>query len=358
MKVLITFPHSFFNKKVAGLPLLGRMIKVLQRCGIWDIYIMSNILELNEGSIKIIRKKEEIPSILGDHYLLIDNPVVFDEQYIKSVLAENKEGVITLSKLQKEYPGIFVPISKKADVKKSQKLLLKSLRKPHDTLISRTLNRPVSLAVSKLLMNTKLTPHIITLFVFLIGVSASVILIVMPNYWGGVIGGTIFHLASVLDGCDGEIARLRFQTTRMGMWLDGFSDELTNFFFIGALGIFAATYYQNTIYLTMGLITVILYFITKLIQYGMIFKGLHDQDISKFEFEFEKTEQKGLKKVLGFVFDILKNVARNDFLAFGMMITGFFGILNVGVIVSFFMTIGLFVSVTIDFIKKVIFKRT
>ena len=43
-----------------------------------------------------------------------------------------------------------------------------------------------------------------------------------------VIGGLLFVAHSVLDGCDGELARLTFRESRLGGLLDFFSDNLVH----------------------------------------------------------------------------------------------------------------------------------
>ena len=47
-------------------------------------------------------------------------------------------------------------------------------------------------------------------------------------FWGRIgalMGGIIAQIASIIDGCDGEVARLRFATSRYGAWLDAVLDR-------------------------------------------------------------------------------------------------------------------------------------
>jgi phosphatidylglycerophosphate synthase len=46
------------------------------------------------------------------------------------------------------------------------------------------------------------------------------------GYWGFLIGGALFHLTSILDGVDGELARLKFKSSLYGKWLDFMCDNL------------------------------------------------------------------------------------------------------------------------------------
>jgi len=46
----------------------------------------------------------------------------------------------------------------------------------------------------------------------------------------------LLELNSILDSCDGELARLRFQYSKLGQWLDNLSDDIVDNVFIAAVG--------------------------------------------------------------------------------------------------------------------------
>ena len=43
------------------------------------------------------------------------------------------------------------------------------------------------------------------------------------------------QLNSILDGCDGELARVRFEGSKLGQWLDTIGDDLSNVIFWAAV---------------------------------------------------------------------------------------------------------------------------
>ena len=47
----------------------------------------------------------------------------------------------------------------------------------------------------------------------------------------------MFMLSSTLDGCDGEIARLKFRQSRFGGWLDIWSDNVVHVAVFGAIAV-------------------------------------------------------------------------------------------------------------------------
>ena len=106
--------------------------------------------------------------------------------------------------------------------------LFRAMGKPTDGLVARTLNRPISRRVSRWLSQTSITPNQVSFFVLGL-LTAGTIVLTLGSPLGFVVGMLLFHLASVLDGCDGELARAKFLETRRGAWLDTSVDLLGNF---------------------------------------------------------------------------------------------------------------------------------
>jgi phosphatidylglycerophosphate synthase len=74
----------------------------------------------------------------------------------------------------------------------------------------------------------------VTLIVSLVGVAAAA-LVLAGGYARTALGAALFVLNSVLDGVDGELARLRFQESPAGAWLDRLSDKAVMVLFFGAV---------------------------------------------------------------------------------------------------------------------------
>ena len=62
---------------------------------------------------------------------------------------------------------------------------------------------------------------------------------------GAVLGSLLVQLQSILDGCDGEIARLKFKSSKVGEWLDNILDDQVNVGYGIGLG-FAAPALRKT----------------------------------------------------------------------------------------------------------------
>jgi len=113
------------------------------------------------------------------------------------------------------------------DVKSAEGLLLRGLVKDSESIMSRYVERPVSLVITKRLVSTALTPNAMTLISLGVGLAgAPFFLSSNPVYQ--VTGALLFLAHSILDGCDGELARLKFMESRWGGLLDFWGDNLVH----------------------------------------------------------------------------------------------------------------------------------
>jgi hypothetical protein len=112
---------------------------------------------------------------------------------------------------------------------------LRGSGKSQDGLVSRYLNRPISRVVTRLLLRFPTTPNGWTLFIVAIPIVGALILL-NGSYWAFVWGLILYQVYSILDGCDGEIARAKFLESERGRQLDGRCDILSNILLVLGLG--------------------------------------------------------------------------------------------------------------------------
>ena len=108
----------------------------------------------------------------------------------------------------------------------------------YDGIVSRHLNRRLSRPVSALLAPTPVTPNLATFatFAFAFGVAA------MIAVGWNIAGGVGIQVASVVDGVDGELARLKGISTRFGAALDAIADRYADAAILGGMTIYAARF--------------------------------------------------------------------------------------------------------------------
>ena len=96
--------------------------------------------------------------------------------------------------------------------------------KTRDGPVARHLNRPVSRRLSRYLVRTAVTPNQVSLASWLLSCAAAG-LMALGGYPALAAGGALAQLASIIDGCDGEIARLKRSESEFGGWFDAVLDR-------------------------------------------------------------------------------------------------------------------------------------
>src|SRR5438105_14801702 len=110
------------------------------------------------------------------------------------------------------------------------------MSKPQDGFVSRFLNRPISRRITRFLVKFPIHPNAWSISIFVLPLIACVFL-VRGNYVSVVIGAAIFQAFSILDGCDGEIARAKNMESKFGERLDYFCDFVASLLYVLGLGL-------------------------------------------------------------------------------------------------------------------------
>jgi CDP-L-myo-inositol myo-inositolphosphotransferase len=173
-----------------------------------------------------------------DTGLFLCTPAIFDalEQSVRNgqyslsagsqILAEQGK-LVTL-----DVTGSFwIDVDDESALQKAKQSLIQQLIKPTDGPISRNVNRRLSTKISAYLAQYDVSPNLITLASFILAVLSGLFF-----FFAGsrniLIGGILAQLSSILDGCDGEIARLKFRSSDFGKWLDRVLDRYADGFII------------------------------------------------------------------------------------------------------------------------------
>jgi len=146
-------------------------------------------------------------------------------------------------------------ISTPEDVVAADHKLASWLVKPTDGMFAR-FNRKISIPISRQLIKTSITPNVVTFIVLAVSVAAGVCF-GRGGYWNTAAGALLSVWASILDGCDGEVARFKLQSSKFGCWLDTVCDYLYYLMtFCGiALGLNRASH--TNVYVAWGAVLVI-----------------------------------------------------------------------------------------------------
>lgn len=126
---------------------------------------------------------------------------------------------------------------------------LASATQASDGLMARLVDRRVSRRLSPPLARRRVPPNAITLFSMSIGLLGGWLL-AQVGYWLHLAGAMLFLTAVVLDGVDGEVARLTIRESDFGHYLDIITDNLVHAaIFTGiALGLYRESGYVGHLY--------------------------------------------------------------------------------------------------------------
>ncbi len=120
-----------------------------------------------------------------------------------------------------------LPIAGPADLPAAEARLIRSLLPATDGFMTRTVERPLSTRLTRRLARTAITPNQMTLASAAIGLAAAPFFLSATPLWQTV-GALLFVAHAILDGCDGELARLKFQESRWGGVLDFWGDNVVH----------------------------------------------------------------------------------------------------------------------------------
>ncbi len=144
-----------------------------------------------------------------------------------------------------------------AAFRRAENSILANLKdKPNDGPVSRYLNRPLSIRISRRLVDHQITPNQISLFSFLCSVLAAG-LFALDGYFALLLGGLMAQFASIVDGCDGEVARLKYQCSAYGGWFDAVLDRYADAFLLFGLTWHAYTDKIDSYILLIGFMAII-----------------------------------------------------------------------------------------------------
>jgi phosphatidylglycerophosphate synthase len=255
--------------RLAGVPLAVRAVLTLQKAGFRRVVLVARdeILRAVQDDARVHVALEGAagydealaiaggPAVLARHDLVAD-PVVY------AALASAADGIplIAVRDGKPLGPTLVVPgvdfnklnsartlatagWSEAVDTaegrRRAVRALFEACRKPVDGIVSRNLNRHVSIAISKRLVATSVLPNHITALTLLLGLAAAVF-VARGGYAWPLAGAALMQINSIVDGVDGELARVRFEQSRLGDWLDNVSDDVTALAFWVGLTIGAA----------------------------------------------------------------------------------------------------------------------
>lgn len=158
-----------------------------------------------------------------------------------------------------ERDGLFVVPFAPENRARARRLLLKLNWRPHDGIIAGLVNKHMSVPISTIVVNIPfITPNVMTGVAFLVAL-AGIAMVTRGTYFWFVLGAGLVQIQSVLDGCDGELARLRYLSSNFGAWFDTVVDDLIGVLWVSALGIGVSRMTGQSFWMIAGISASVLY---------------------------------------------------------------------------------------------------
>lgn len=357
--------------EVAGLSLLERTLRLADVCGADEIVVYTHgrsclpsfDIDGIDASVHLLTPGEPLPQALNPEItVLLDAETVFDRAFVQRAVQDfegaapttavrTADGHLAMLRLTPDTPhptlqktlelrtkgrprlsgGWTIPVDSHEAIQRAERRLWNSCRKPEDGLVARYFNRHISLAISRRLAPTSIQPDHITALTFLLGIAAA-LGAAHGEYVGFFVAGILYQLNSIIDGVDGELARVRYEFSVRGEWLDTLSDDLADLLIYVGIGVGAWRTlsdapgpFDTTIWLVLSAVAAGAKLTTMALYYRWLRK--HGRgDLLAFQWSFEhadaskSTPSSQLLRLGRYIF-------RKDFIVFAALIMSVGGVL-------------------------------
>ena len=219
----------------------------------------NNLVDINDVTKAYVNNSEVIDTgknitkyNVYDTGIFLCSPAIFTA--IETSIANNNDsslsgGIKILAEKRKVKAfdikdSFWIDIDDEKAFKKAEKCLIDKLKKPTDGLISRYINRKFSTRIfTPLLLKIYkgITPNQASVLSFIIGLISS-----LYFFLGHAItGALLIQISSILDGCDGEIARLKHMQSSLGDFVDAVLDRYADGLILSGIFYYSLTEIGN-----------------------------------------------------------------------------------------------------------------
>lgn len=161
--------------------------------------------------------------------------------------------------------------------------LIRGMNKSYEGPVDALINWRFSMRITRRLARRSLavTPNHVTITAILLGLAAALIAS-RGGYAMIAIAGVMLEGNSILDSVDGELARLRYQFSKLGQALDNMSDDIVDNVFLAAVG-----YALGGVWMWLGVAAAGGRVFVSLTIYLAVFRKLGNADVMAYRWWFE-----------------------------------------------------------------------
>lgn len=210
--------------RVGGLSVIRRQVRMAERAGVASFEVVAGAAPTGLDQ-ELAGTMADVVTDPAPDAVALDPAWIPDAAYLEAVARGERP----------ERRG-GLPVADDAERRAAERALFRGLVKDTEGFMSKHVERPISLWISRRLMNTGVTPNQMTWFSVGVGLVGALCFLHAPGTWH-VVGALLFLAHSILDGCDGELARLKLLQSRWGGVLDFWGDNVVHSAVFACLGI-------------------------------------------------------------------------------------------------------------------------
>jgi phosphatidylglycerophosphate synthase len=303
------------NLRVAGLTVIDRAVKQVGRMGYRLVFASDGTVALPPLPAGAEIEQVAGPAGADELRARLGSPPVVSADVVRPTNRDIQEGL---------------RVTDEPSRARAEDAIFAELLRGDLGLVARYLNKPISFRITRyLLCQLPVTPNQVTLGAAGVGLLGCA-LIATGGRIAIIIGLLLAHLQSILDGCDGELARVRFQQSALGEWLDTVVDDALNLALIAAIGVGAARAHGSPVPLLVGLLTCAMLLTYNAVAYSELVRQGAGGEVLKVRWWF--TRGRDLKQLYGHgqrsPFSILTALGRRDFFLLAWVVLSIFGFIT------------------------------
>ncbi|MFA6002846.1 MAG: CDP-alcohol phosphatidyltransferase family protein [Elusimicrobiota bacterium] len=256
-------------QRVGGLTVLERHLHTLSRAGLRRVWVPLGPASVPPARVRLPPGLDIIWSqprtdtrgalppeacqppylvLSGNHFIRVDtlahiarNPSGQHSAFVDSArtsvvqIVPTRDEALSPAHEQPLPEGSAIPLQQPLSDESTLDWLMAVGIKSYDGFMAKHFDRHISLAISRRLMDTPVSPNMMTVFSCLVGL-AGTFCFLSHSRGAHLLGALLVWAHAVLDGCDGELARVRFQESRLGGEIDFWGDNLVHLSLFGCLG--------------------------------------------------------------------------------------------------------------------------
>jgi phosphatidylserine synthase len=231
--------------RVAGLTLLGRHLKLAARLGFTGVVLSGHGDMIGMVSALPVAERPEgleVQVTSGAHSYPVTTTVELAAVYDKATLEQTR-------------PEPMFRLSGPEDVAACYRVLERSIRKSvdQDGFVAVLAFRPLSRQMTRVLINTPVMPNHISFLALSFGIAAAIVA-GFGGHFMVALAGVLYWVGAVVDCVDGELARLRLQSSKLGEWIDTLADDVSTYGLMAGLGVGLHRHGADSFWLYVGTI--------------------------------------------------------------------------------------------------------